>query len=136
VLRGALQIEAMDQKILVHGEFAVGRTMECHRCSEPSAREYTAQLEVLILCNPLRGRDRDPAAGGEDSWVIHQQRGIVDLREALREAVFLDEPLHVECGRESCLPHEPADAGGEDEDAIDPRWAALNELRERGKSND
>lgn len=135
-LRGALQVDAMDQKILVHGEFRVGRTMACHRCSEPSAREYTAELDVLILCYPLRGSDRDPAAGGEDSWVIHQQRGIVELSEALREAVFLDEPIHVECGRESCRPFATADAGSEGEDAIDPRWAALKDLRERDESNE
>jgi uncharacterized metal-binding protein YceD (DUF177 family) len=134
-IRGILQVETMDQKILVHGELDVSRTMECHRCSEASRQEYVAQMDVLILRNPLRGSDRDPASE-DDSWVIHQQGGIVDLSEALREAVFLDEPIHVECGRETCLPYASADAEGEDEETIDPRWAALKDLRERGGSND
>lgn len=124
----------MDQKVLVHGEFQVDRQLACHRCAEPSDQRYDAEIEILVLSSPVRGTE-EAAAG--DAWVIHRQRGLVGLDDAVREAVFLHEPQRVLC-REDCQGLCPVCGINHNREAcecsteeIDPRWAALKELRDR-----
>lgn len=137
-LEGVLEIDNMDQKVLVHGKLAVRREMDCHRCGQPTQQEYLASLEVLILCQRGRTRTRGRlgAVNEHDSWVIQANRGVVDLREAVREAVFLDEPLLVRCTGDCQAEAAPgregakalADDPGRSSD-IDPRWEKLRRLR-------
>lgn len=138
-LRGALLVDNMDQKVLVHGSFVVERDMDCHRCGRRFLRSYDADIEVLILRSPDRGSG---PLGGEDSWVIHQQGGVVSLVEPLREAAVLHEPQRVLC-KEACrglcprcgadLNDESCDCGPE---PMDPRWEALKRLREDASAGD
>ena len=131
-IRGELAVEAMDQKILVHGELAAERSMECHRCSEPTAQSYSADVDILILRTPARGGD--DGFEKDDNWVIHQQRGVVDLTAALHEAMVLDEPIHVICDRAECSAGG-FESGLEDGD-IDPRWEKLKRLKDGGDVDD
>jgi len=130
LVRGALAVDNMDQKVLVHGAFEVTRTMECHRCGEPVEQRYEASLELLILRAPGRGRTQ--TVGEQDNWVIHATHGVVDLREAVREAVFLDEPLLVRCaaGCDLEIEKQPTPTGEGEPENIDPRWEKLRRLRE------
>lgn len=136
-VRGALAVDAMDHKILVHGSLRAVREMPCDRCGELFDLEYPVEVEVLILRQPGRGTDAGlgQEVGEDDNWVIHQPQGVVDLTEALLEAVVLDEPQHVaHPEHEDLVSYSTGDDGAEDAsdeaEEIDPRWAALRELRD------
>jgi uncharacterized metal-binding protein YceD (DUF177 family) len=136
-LSGRLTVDNMDQRILVHGRLEVHRTMECHRCGRPTEQSYPASLEVLVLRSPGRGgRLHEPQAGEEDNWVIHATRGVVDLAQAVREAVFLDEPILIRCGDDCPFEATPsvtaaaADSEPTTTTDIDPRWEKLRRLRQ------
>lgn len=139
-ITGSLDVDAMDQKVAVHGEFAVTREVLCDRSGEPFDLTYPARLDLIILRRP--GRGSDAGLGQEldvdDNWVIHQPGGVVDLTEALLEAVVLDRPQHVyhpdhQDEVDASVPTDGADDPSEGEaDAIDPRWAALKKLRDEG----
>lgn len=139
-LRGTLWVDTMDQKILVHGGFTVRRQMACHRCDRPSWQVYPADVEILILRHPVRGRD--PEAAG-DAWVIQQQAGVVPLAEPLVEAVVLHEPQRVLC-RDDCQGLCPQCGIDRNEtscdcsrETVDPRWEALRKLKdEAGESQE
>ena len=92
IVRGELNVDTMDQKILVHGTFSATREMLCDRTGEPFDMEYPVHVEVTVLRTPGRGTDADlgQEVGEDDNWVVHQQGGVVDLSEALLEAVVLD----------------------------------------------
>lgn len=140
-VRGELLVENMDQKVLVHGEFRATRTMNCDHCGSPFELEYPATIEVVILCNPLRGGDEE--VGSDDNWVIQQPGGLVDLSDAVLEAVVLDQPQNAVDPRHRDL--EPLRRFGEateesDQDSegesIDPRWEALRQLRDESDSTE
>lgn len=137
-VRGELDVESMDHKILVHGGFSATRELLCDRCGEPFDLEYPVEVEVLILRQPGRGTDANlgQEVGEGDNWVIHQQQGVVDLTEALLEAVVLDVPQHVvhpehdELVSLSVGDDQEAEPSDDEAEEIDPRWDALRKLRD------
>ncbi len=130
---GSLHVDNMDQKILIHGEFGVVRSLKCDRCSKGFEQSYQAEIEVMVLRSQGRGRIRTT---DEDAWVVSQQRGNVSLADPLREAAVLHEPQQVIC-RDDCrglcvqcgidLNVDSCDCETEE---VDPRWAALKRLRD------
>ena len=143
-VRGELAVENMDQKILVHGSFSAKREMLCNRTGEPFDLEYPVEVEVIVLRTPGRGTDAGlgQEVGEDDNWVIHQPGGVVDLSEALLEAVVLDEPQHVvhpdhQDRVKVTVSEEGAEVRtGEDDEEIDPRWEALRALRDKDNEDD
>jgi len=140
-VRGSLDIDSMDQKVVVHGVFSATRELLCDRTGQAFDMEYPARIEVTILRRMGRDAILDPEAGEDDNWVIHQSGGVVDLSEALLEAVVLDEPHHVvhpdhinpvSISVDEQGIHEPDDEA----QAIDPRWAALEKLRDGDDQED
>lgn len=130
---GELAVDDMDQRILVHGSFQSRQKTVCDRCNREFELEIPAELEVMILRNPSRG---DEVEDAEDAWIIHQQRGVVPLDEALLEAVNLAEPQKLLC-REDCKGLCPSCGVDWNEtscecthDEVDSRWAALEKLKE------
>ena len=112
--------------------------MACHRSGEPFELEYPVGIEILVYRLPGRGGEEQIEDG--DNWVIQQPSGLVDLTEAVLEAVVLDEPLYVvhpdyvDVPLERVL--ESGTAESEGNDAIDPRWEALRRLREGGGASE
>lgn len=134
---GTLDVENLDQKILIHGEFMARRTMVCHRSGEAFELDYPVEAEIVVYRTPHRGGDAE--FDEDDNWVVHQPGGVVDLTEGVLEAVVLDEPQHVVHPDHEDEVHVVA--GDEDEeesgdDVIDPRWEALRKLREDDGSGD
>jgi uncharacterized metal-binding protein YceD (DUF177 family) len=125
---GELVVDAMDQKVLVHGSFRAERQMICDRSGAAFRMQYPVEIEVLILRSPGRGPE---ALDQDDAWVIHQQGGLVDLDDALMEAVILDEPQHVVSPeyRDRDTPSEWILGESEEDEPTDPRWDALRKLR-------
>ena len=136
-VQGELVVDAMDQRIVVHGEFASTHTVECDRCAKAFTLETEPDVEVMILRNPTRG---DVPEDQDDAWVIHQQGGVVDLDESLLEAVVLEEPQKILC-REDCAglcPRCGIDRNESECDCVteelDSRWAALEKLKKEDPS--
>lgn len=132
VVQGELTVDAMDQRIVVHGAFSSTHRVECDRCAKSFTLETEPEVEVMILRNPTRG---DVPEDQEDAWVIHQQGGVVDLDESLLEAIVLEEPQKNLC-REDCkglCPRCGIDRNEKECDCVteelDSRWAALEKLK-------
>lgn len=137
-VRGCLEVETMDHKVRVHGEFKATRELLCDRSGEPFDLEYPVAVEIIVLRSPGRGTDDrlGQEVGEDDNWVIHQPGGPVDLTDALLEAVSLDEPQHVvhpdhRDPVSTSFSEDGTQVRSDDEaEEIDPRWAALQELRD------
>ncbi len=128
-LRGDLQVDRLESRVLVRGELRAAVTAACDRCLGEFVLEVPVPVEILVI------RDADPGGGDEDeASVIHQRIGEVDLEEPLREAVVLALPLQRLC-RPDCrglCPRCGADLNEGDcdcaEEEGDPRWEGLPDL--------
>jgi uncharacterized protein len=123
-----LVVEAITEGVMVSGTVAGRWTGPCRRCLEP----IDAPLEVEVR----EIYERHPTEG--ETWLLDDER--IDLAPMVREAAVLALPLAPLC-RGDCAGPEPdrfpttvapdavdeGDPGGE---RRDPRWAALDVLRE------
>ena len=123
VLDGVL--EAIEGAITLSGTLSVPWTAECRRCLDPVVGLEEVDLSEVFEARPTPG-ETYPIQGDD-----------IDLEPVVRDAVLLHLPLAPLC-REDCLgpapeafPAVPAGAGEpDDEPARDPRWAALDVLRD------
>ena len=124
-LHGVLTVDNIESRFLVGGQLsATGRT-ECGRCLSDFELTWDVPVEITVL------RDVHSEEGVDDSMVIHQKTGVVDLTRPLRESVILAFPLTVVC-REDCK-GLCAQCGADwnettcecVSDDIDPRWEGL-----------
>lgn len=129
VLDGVL--EAVEGGITLTGTVRAEWTAECRRCLEAVVGAVEVEVSEVFEANPTPG-ETYPIDGDH-----------LDLEPVLRDAVLLELPLAPLC-REDCRGPAPeqfptgsgADAdegtGGEDEGdrPRDPRWAALDVLRQ------
>jgi len=125
---GNLTVENLENRFHLKGKVKATGNAQCGRCLETFSYVWDAPVEIMVLRNVERDGDQG------DTVVLHQSRGIVDLREAVTECVTLAFPLTTYC-REDCkglcptcgidLNRQSCDCKEED---IDPRWAALDDL--------
>jgi uncharacterized protein len=132
-----LRLEAVVEGVLVTGFVKARLEGECARCLDDVRSDVHADLTELFVYDDEPGR--------EDDETSRMQGDLIDLEPLLRDAVVLALPfqplcqddcpgLCVECGAR--LADDPAH--GHDE-AVDPRWAALQGLvasDEHGQQND
>lgn len=124
--RGTLTVDATEARVLVHGELSVAGPAVCDRCLREFTREYQAPVEIMIV------RTTAPAPEEEDeSMILHQVRGQVDLTEPLRESAVLHLPQKSVC-REDCRGICPVCGADRNEtpcdcaaEPTDPRWDDL-----------
>ncbi len=128
-----LRLEAVVEGVLVTGRAHAELTGECVRCLEDIRRGIDADLcELYVYEDPERHgvAEADP----EDGETSRMEGDLLDLEPLLRDAVVLALPfqptctedcpgLCVECGAR--LADEP---GHSHDAAVDPRWAALQQL--------
>lgn len=125
-LRGELAVDNAERRIVIHGKLDVIGPAECDRCLEPFELAWVADVDAVVVRDPVDGETEDGKA-----WTVHQARGVVDLMPALKEAALLTLPLKMVC-RENCLGicahcganRNKADCGC-DQEITDPRWDAL-----------
>jgi uncharacterized protein len=127
-VRGDLRAESVVEGILVTGRVEADTALECSRClKQISGRAEVEVCEMFVT----------PGHQVEDDDFYPVQGSEVDLEPMLRDAVTLALPLNPlceeaceglcpTCGKRRDL--GPCDCQTED---MDPRWAALSELRER-----
>ena len=115
----------MENRFLVTGILSVSGPAECGRCLVEFDQTWEVPVEIMII------RKVDSEEGADDSLVLHQTSGIVDLAEPLRDCVILAYPQAPVC-REDCQGicaqcgtdlNEGACSCVEAE--VDPRWEGL-----------
>jgi len=121
-----VRLESVVEGVLVSGAVRAPVTGECARCLEPVESSLTAELLELFAYDPADDpEDETPLVEGE----------LIDLEPVLRDAVVLALPLQPVC-RADCPGLCPecgerlADTPGHTHETVDPRWAALTDLRQ------
>jgi uncharacterized protein len=135
-IEGWITLLRTSQGILASGQLQTVLQMECRRCLEPCEVEVELELEeefrptVLIGDAPV---DEVPEEDWDDALTIDEHH-ILDLREVIRQGLWLAAPMEALC-RAECAGLCPQCGGnrnlGEctcEAPAIDPRWAALQSL--------
>ncbi len=127
-----VRFEAVTEGVLVTGSATAPLTGECARCLAPVAATVTAGFRELYLYQ--RG-GRDEGAERDDGEDRYLDGDLLDLEQALRDAVVLALPMSplcradcpglcVECG----VPLAEAGPGHGHHGRPDPRWAVLGQF--------
>ncbi len=127
-LEGFLTVDNLENRFLLNGDLKATGETKCGRCLEAFTFVWDVPVEIMVL------RNQDSNEGQDDSLVLHQSRGEVDLSEALIECVVLASPLATVC-RDDCkglcpscgIDRNKQSCSCKDDD-FDPRWAALDNL--------
>ncbi|WP_344574168.1 YceD family protein [Streptomyces lunalinharesii] len=137
-----LRLESVMDGVLVTGTARATVAGECVRCLEPLERVLEADFQELFAYPDADARTTesgDDAEDEEDSF--HLEDDLFDLEPVLRDAVVLALPLQPVC-REDC-PGLCPDCGARlvddpdhRHDAVDMRWAALQELVESNQDRE
>jgi uncharacterized protein len=135
-----LRLESVMEGVLVTGTARAQAEGECVRCLEPLELVLEADFQEMFSYPDAddRGRpkaepadDAEGSAENEDRLFIED--GLFDLEPVLRDAVVLALPMQPVCqddcpGLCSECGARLADDPGHHHDAVDIRWAALQEL--------
>jgi uncharacterized protein len=119
----------------VEGLIETEAEIECSRCLEPVERRLSIPFDIRFINADSgdKGVEREIDPNDLSSSVLADDR--IDLKELVREQILLDLPEQVFC-KEDCRGLCPKcganrnliDCTCEDDD-IDPRWAALKNLK-------
>jgi uncharacterized protein len=120
-------LESLSDGVTARGAVTVPWEGECRRCLETTSGTLVAPIEEIYKDDPDEGETL-PIAGDA-----------IELGQVVHDAVILGLPLAPLC-REDCVGPEPeqfpvgaddaaAEGGDDAERPMDPRWAALDELR-------
>ncbi|MDQ3616042.1 MAG: DUF177 domain-containing protein [Actinomycetota bacterium] len=125
-----LRLEAVMEGVLVTGTAQAVLDGECARCLENIRDETVAEFQELFV---YEERDARAHAGDDEARL---EGDLIDLEPLLRDAVVLTLPFRPLC-RDDCpglctecgatLADEP---DHQHDEAVDPRWSALQELAE------
>jgi uncharacterized protein len=124
-----IRLEAVMEGVLVTGTARAGLDGECARCLADIHDDVVGDFQELFVYV-----EKGVTGDEEDDDIRRLEGDLLDLEPLLRDAVVLALPfqplcqddcpgLCVECGAR--LADEP---GHQHEDAVDPRWAALQTL--------
>jgi uncharacterized protein len=112
------------------------QTLACDRCLEPIVAPVSEDLELLVLVDEPRPLEGERELSGDELGVLHLDDEVLDTEPLLLEQLQLAVPMKPVC-RPDCkglCPQCGADRnrGGCDcrEVDVDPRWAALADLKE------
>jgi uncharacterized protein len=146
-----VRFEAVSEGVLATGTAIAPLAGECARCLAPLTSSVTAGFQELYLYADGRHDKHDKhekhdkhhkydEQEEQDAGELYHLDGdLLDLEPALRDAVVLALPMSPLC-REDCpglcaeCGARLADAGPDHrhDAAVDPRWAALQQLSEQG----
>jgi uncharacterized protein len=128
-VKGRLRAESVVEGILVTGRVQAQAGFDCARCLKP----VPATLEVeLCELYTAPGHEAPPE---EESYRVEGLE--IDLEPMLRDAVALAMPLKPVCSEDckgicaTCGKDLNTGGCGCSEEELDPRWAALSDLRDK-----
>ena len=140
-----VRFEAVSEGVLATGTAIAPLAGECARCLTPLTSSVTVGFQELYLY--AEGRhdkhekyDKHDEQEEQDAeGLYHLDGDLLDLEPAFRDAVVLALPMSPLC-REDCpglcaecgVPLADAGPGHRHDAAVDPRWAALQQLSEQG----
>ncbi len=130
-----LRLEAVMEGVLVTGTAQAPLAGECVRCLEPISDEIEVRFQELFVY------DDHALPEDEDNEVSMLRDDLVDLEPLLRDAVVLALPFQPLCEEDcpglcpECGARLADDPGHAHEAAIDPRWAALAEIKTQTEQN-
>jgi uncharacterized protein len=122
-----IRLEAVVEGVLVTGTARAGLVGECVRCLEEIRSEIDADFQELFVY----GEDEPEA---EDDETSRLEGDLLDLEPLLRDAVVLTLPFQPVCQDDcpglcaECGARLADDPEHRHDEAIDPRWAALQRL--------
>jgi uncharacterized protein len=125
-----IRLEAVVEGVLVTGTAKAALVGECVRCLEEIRSEIDADFQELFVYDD----EREPEA--EDDETSRLEGDLVDLEPLLRDAVVLALPFQPLCQDDcpglcaECGARLADDPGHGHDEAVDPRWAALQQLAE------
>jgi len=146
-----VRFEAVSEGVLATGTATVPLAGECARCLAPLTSSVIVGFQELYLYAEGRHdkhdkHDRydnhDEQEEQDAEGLYHLDGDLLDLEPAFRDAVVLALPMSPLC-REDCpglctecgAPLADAGPGHQHDAAVDPRWAALQQLSEQGDDN-
>jgi len=124
-----LRLEAVMEGVLVTGTAKAGLEGECARCLEPVDDTVQVDFQELFLYD-----DRESTEDDQDDDVSRLEGDLLDLEPVLRDAVVLALPFQPLCRDDcpglcvECGARLADDPGHRHDEAVDPRWAALQGL--------
>lgn len=127
-----LRLESVMEGVLVSGTASADLTGECARCLEELRDDVVVDLQELFA---YEGSDTATDSGDDD--VSRLEGDLLDLEPLLRDAVVLSLPFQPLCRDDcpglciECGARLADDPDHQHDDAIDPRWAALGELKDQ-----
>lgn len=132
--------QLLDDTVLVRGELVTDVGFVCVRCAEPRSRRLELPLDAVLM--PRSATDElegDVELTAEDMDVSFYEGDEIDLDPLVREAILLEFPAYPACeeGSEACEQAQAAlranlNAEGEETGGtVDPRWAALQAMRDK-----
>lgn len=136
----ALRMESVSEGVLVSARARAAVRGECGRCLREIADSLDVEFQQLYAypaatSGSARADERDTDESTDDDEIGQMQGDLIDLEPELRDAVVLALPLHPRC-REDCPGLCPGCGAPWDElpadhshDQVDPRWAALSDLK-------
>lgn len=121
-----LVLESLSDGIVASGTVTVDWTGSCRRCLEPTSGRSVAEVHEVF-------KDRPDELGDPSAAALPLDGDGVDLGPVIHDAAVLALPLAPLCD-EACRGPVPDDLPVATSDepverAMDPRWAALDELR-------
>ncbi len=137
-----VRFEAVSEGVLATGTAIAPLAGECARCLTPLTSSVTASFQELYLYAEGRHdkhEKHDEQEEQDAEGLYHLDGDLLDLEPAFRDAVVLALPMSPLC-REDCpglcaecgVPLADAGSGHRHDAAVDPRWAALQQLSEQG----
>ena len=139
-----VRFEAVSEGVLATGTATMPLAGECARCLAPLTSSVTVGFQELYLYAEGRHdkhdrHDRYDEHEEQDGDERHLDGDLLDLEPAFRDAIVLALPMSPLC-REDCpglcaecgVPLADAGPGHRHDAAVDPRWAALQQLSEQG----
>jgi len=132
-----MRMEAVMEGVLVTGTAHAPLQGECVRCLDPLERELEAEFQEMYSYPEVgdrdRGRNAEAAEEEAEEETLSIKGDLLDLEPMLRDAVVLALPLQPVC-RDDCpglcseCGERLADDPGHHHEAVDIRWAALQEF--------
>jgi len=122
-VRGQLRLTRVNNRILVKGRLQTVADAECVRCLTPFKLNLNLQLEEMFALSPV----------GDPIYFVNDD-GWLNLQAPLREQVLLAMPIKLFCRPDckglcpECGANRNDGPCGHEDDAIDPRLAALKSL--------